>query len=58
MKESNDMNKFISILFLFLLALSISACGSSQYGNSTEQQRKNAKEAQEELKTDVDRGTR
>lgn len=52
------MNKFISILILFLFALNLSACGSPQYGNSPEQQRKNAKEAQDELKTDVDRGTR
>ena len=52
------MNKLISILFLLLLALNVTACGSPQYGNSPEQQRKNAKEAQEELKTNVDRGTR
>lgn len=52
------MNKLIFILFSLLFTLSISACGSPQYGNSPEQQRKNAKEAQEELKTDVSRGTR
>ncbi|HQS59265.1 MAG TPA: hypothetical protein PLU16_13265 [Gallionellaceae bacterium] len=52
------MKKFISILFLLLAVPSITACGSPQYGNSPEQQRKNAKEAQEELSTDTSRGTR
>jgi hypothetical protein len=57
-EKEDDMNKLISILFLLLIALGVSACSSPQYGNSPEQQRKNAKEAQDELSTDVNRGTR
>jgi len=52
------MNKLTSILLSLLLALNISACASPQGGNSPEQQRKNAKEAQEELSTDVNKGAR
>jgi hypothetical protein len=58
MDERCDMNKLISILFLLLLALSNSACTAAKYENTPEQQRKNAKEAQEELSTDTNRGTR
>jgi hypothetical protein len=56
--KRNDMKKLISALFLLLIALGVSACETPQYGNSPEQQRKNAKEAQDELSTDVNRGTR
>lgn len=54
------MKKLISIMCLMLLASSLSACSAppKNYGNTPEQQRKNAQEAQEELSTDVNRGTR
>lgn len=56
------MNKLFYTLILLLLALSVTACTSAPIGNTSEQQRKNAKdgarEAQEELSTDVKRGAR
>ena len=56
--ERNDMNKQIAIMFLLLLALGVTGCSSPNYGNTPEQQRKNAKEAQDELSTDVNRGAK
>ena len=54
------MSKFISIIFAVLLVANFAACSAkpAKYGNSPEQQRKNAEEAQGELSTDVNRGTR
>lgn len=51
------MNKIISIASLLILATGLGACaGSAPYsGNSPEQQRSNAKDAQKELSTDVKR---
>lgn len=54
------MNKLISITSLFLLVFITSACTTTPQKNSNtpEQQRKNAQGAQDELSTDVSRGTR
>lgn len=53
------MNKLISILYFVMIAAGITACSSPQtYGNSPDQQRKNAKEAQDELSKDVSSGSR
>jgi hypothetical protein len=58
--NEDSMKKLIFIMYLMLLASGLSACSAppKNYGNTPEQQRKNAQEAQEELSTDVNRGTR
>ena len=51
------MNKLISIMCLLLVALSVSACTDlpAVAGNTAEQQRTHAKEAQDELSTEVNK---
>lgn len=52
------MNRLISIIFSVMVVASLTACSAApaKYGNSPEQQRKNAKEAHDELSTDTNRG--
>lgn len=52
-----NIASLISILFIFAV---LSACASptASTGNSAEQQRRNADNAQRELSTDVNRGSR
>lgn len=54
------MKQLTRILGVLLLAAILSACSGApaKYGNSPDQQRKNADEAQRELSSDVSRGTR
>jgi len=54
------MSKIFSVMCLVFFVTGLSACSSppAKYGNTPEQQRKNAQDAQEELSTDVNRGTR
>lgn len=54
------MSKIFSVMCLVFFVTGMSACSSppAKYGNTPEQQRKNAQDAQEELSTDVNRGTR
>lgn len=54
------MNKLISIICVLMLVVGVTACSSApeKYGNSPEQQRKNAKESHDELSTDINRGAR
>jgi hypothetical protein len=56
-KGENYMNKLISIMWLLLVAASISACTESpiKAGNTADQQRSNARDAQDELSTEVHR---
>jgi hypothetical protein len=51
------MRKLFSIVYLLMFVFSLAACSTTQKSvNSPEQQRKNAKEAQDELSVDVNRG--
>ncbi|HUX89820.1 MAG TPA: hypothetical protein VMV48_03925 [Gallionellaceae bacterium] len=52
------MSKLISIMCLLLAVTGLAACSAppNKYGNTPEQQRKNAQGAQDELSTDVSRG--
>jgi len=52
------MKKICYTLMMIMLALNMAACASAPSGNTSEQQRKNAREAQDELSTDVNRGAR
>jgi starvation-inducible outer membrane lipoprotein len=57
------MKKIAYFLMIISLALNLVACasapsGSGSSGNTSEQQRKNARDAQEELSKDANRGER
>lgn len=54
------MKQLTGILGVLLLASVLSACSGApaKYGNSPDQQRRNADEAQKELSNDVSRGAR
>lgn len=54
------MKKPFSVICLVLAVINLNACADTptKYGNSSEQQRKNAKDAQDELSTDINRGGR
>jgi hypothetical protein len=60
-EEGDVMSKLIFIMCLLLVSFANSGCTSAppaKYGNTPEQQRKNAQDAQGELSTDVSRGAR
>lgn len=54
------MKNLLSIICLTIAMLNLVACSSApaKYGNSPEQQRKNAKESQDELSKDINGGER
>lgn len=58
--EEIKMKKIFFIICLAIVMFNLAACSDTptKYGNSSEQQRKNAKEAHDELSTDVNRGAR
>lgn len=50
--------KYISLICVLLMIAATAGCSSPKYGNSPDQQRKNAGEAQGELSNDIGRGSK